>query len=348
MSQPSQPSQASPAPRWSAGSAERSVERATQVYALLLRLCPRAFREECGAEVAQVFRQLARDAWAERGAWGALALFASALGDLAVGALGEYLALVEGAWNRSGMMSRMRSSAIMVFCAYIAFVVIGIGFQKSTEDVVKSSVPTAHPGVALAYDVVMGGAALALLATLAAGLPIAFAALRQAFAARRWGIVALFAVPPAALAIWLAYIWVVMNVWQPSHGATVTTQQPGVRLAALILVGLFVVAAIASVVAVSIAIARSNLRPELFRFALAPEIGLMLGMLVTVAGIVAWGAQMLAYAPNYLAGADGPIGLRATLGAHVIGDIALMTLTTLIVIVGLARGYSARRTQAAA
>jgi hypothetical protein len=57
---------------------------------------------------------------------------------------------------------------------------------------------------------------------------------------------------------------------------------------------------------------------------------------------------MLNYAPNYLAGTDGPIGLRATLGAHVVTDVALMTLATLIVIVGLARGFSARRMQAVA
>ncbi|HEY7848992.1 MAG TPA: hypothetical protein VIC27_02950, partial [Ktedonobacterales bacterium] len=294
----------SPAPRWST----RGAACATQVYTLLLRLCPRAFREEYGAEVTQVFRQLCRDAWAERGAWGALTCFALALGDLMRGALAEYLALVEGAWNRSGIMSRMRSSAILVFSAYIAFVVIGMGFQKSTEEVVKSNLPTTHPGIALAYKVVMVGAALALLATLVAGLPIAFAALRRAFAARRWGIVALFAVPPISLAVVLAYLWLVQNVWQPSHGATVTTQQSGVFGAALILIGLFILAAIASVVAVSVAIARSNLPPELYRFALAPEIGLMVGMLVTVAGIAAWGIQMLNYAPNYLAGSDGPIG----------------------------------------
>ena len=336
--------QTSPGPRWAAS----GIERATQVYALLLQLCPRAFREEHGVEVAQVFRQLCRDAWAERGAWGALTCFVAALGDLAAGALAEYLALVEGAWNRSGVMSRMRSSAILVFCAYILFVVIGMSFQKSTEDVVKSGVPTAHPGIALAYNVVIGGAALALLATLAGGVPIAFAALRQALTTRRWGIAALFAVPPIALLVWLGYLWVAMNVWQPSRGATVTGQQSGVALAAIILIALFIVAAIASVLAVSVAITRSEIRPELYRFALTPEIGVAVGMLATVVGIAAWGAQMLTYAPNYLNGPDGPLGLRASLGSHVVVQIALMLLATLIVIIGVTRGFSARRTQALA
>lgn len=331
-----------PAPRWQAP----GMERATSAYTLLLRLCPRPFREAHGVEVAQVFRQLLRDAWQRDGAWGAAIFYLSALGDLLVSAVAEYLTLWGGLWNRSWVMYRMRSSAILVFCAYILFVVVGIGFQKSTEEVVKSNVPVAHPGVALAYDAVIAGAVIALLATLIGGLPIAFAALRQAFAQRRWGIVALFAVPPVSLAIWLGWTFTLLNVIFPSrHMVAPTTTLDHVYVYSWI--ALFVVAAIASVVSVSVAISRSETRPELFRFALAPEIGVALGMLVTLGAVATWGAQMLTYAPSYLAGPDGPVGLRATLGAHVITDIVLMSLTSLLVIAGIARGYSARRAQAA-
>lgn len=322
------------------------LARAAQAYALLLRLCPRAFREEYGAEVAQVFRQLLRDAWAERGAWGALSCFVAALGDLATGALMDYLALTRGIWNRSGMMSRMRSSAILVFCAYIAFVVVGMGFQKSTEDVVKSSVPTAHPGVALAYEVVMGGAVIALLATLAGGLPLAFAALRQALATRRWGTVALFAVPPIALLVWLGWLWTLQNVIHPGQ-LSASNPLDQTHLFIYSFVGLFIVAAIVSVLAVSVAIARSEIRPELYRFALTPEIGVALGMLVTIGAIVAWGVQMMSYAPSYLNGADGPVGLQASLGQHLVADIVLMSVAALIVIAGIVRGYSGRGSAAA-
>ena len=327
--------------------AAHTIARAAQLYALLLRLCPRAFRQEYGAEVAQVFRQLLRDAWTERGAWGALSCFVAALGDLALGALLEYLALAKGVWNRSGMMSRMRSSAILVFCAYIAFVVVGIGFQKSTEDVVKSSVPTAHPGVALAYYVVMGGAVIALLATLAGGLPLAFAALRQALATRRWGIVALFAVPPIALLVWLGWLWVLQNV---IHVGQLSASNPldQTHLYIYSFVGLFIVAAIVSVLAVSIAIARSEIRPGLYRFALTPEIGVALGMVVTIGAIVAWGVQMLTYAPSYLSSPDGPVGLQASLGQHLVGQIVLMAVATLIVIAGIVRGYAGRGSEAVA
>lgn len=337
--------QTSPAPRWTGSTPSTSagsIERATRLYTSLLRLCPQTLRDEYGAEMAQVFRQLASDAWAERGALGALTCFTSALGDLVVGAVAEYLALVEGAHSRSWMMNRMRASAILVFCAYIAFVVLGIGFQKSTEDVVKSNVPAMHPGISLAYNAVIVGAVIALLATLAGGLPLALAALRQAFVRRRWGIVALFAVPPICLAIWAAWTWALLNVIFPArHVAAPVTTLDHVYVYSWIAV--FIAAAIASVVSVSVAIARSDLPPQLFRFALAPEIGVALGMLVTVGAVVAWGAQMLGDAPNYLAGQDGPVGLSATLGAHIIADIVLMGLATLLVIVGIVRGFSARR-----
>ncbi len=320
-------------------------DRVTRIYALLLWLAPRAFREAHGAEVAQVFRQLYRDAWAQRGVWGALGFLAAAAGDLLGGILGEYLALCWGIWNRSWVMSRLRSSAILVFCAYIAFVVIGMGFQKMTEDVVKSTVPTAHPGIALAYDGVIAGALIALLATLVGGLPIAFTALRQAIAARRWGIVALFAVPPIALVVWLGWTWTLLNVIFPTNQTANTPPTSNIYVYSW--VALFVVAAIASVAAVATAITRSEIRPDLFRFALAPEIGVALGMLVTVAAMSAWGIQMLSDAPNYLAGNAGPLGFDISLGSSLIAHIALMGLATLIVIAGIARGYGARHTAVA-
>lgn len=337
-------SQLSTAPRRTAPSGERAV----RLYALLLRLAPRGFREAHGAEVAQVFRQLYRDAWARAGAWSALACLAAALGDLLVGVTGEYLALGWGVWNRSWVMSRLRSSAILVFCAYIAFVVVGMGFQKLSEDVVKSSVPTTHPGVGLAYDGVMAGAMIALLATLAGGLPIAFAALRQALAARRWGIVALFAVPPISLLIWLAWTWALVNLVSRLVPASAKADPQHPLMLGLFgsWVGLFIVAAIASVLAVSVAISRSDVRPDLFRFALAPEVGVALGMAVTVAAMIAWGVQLASAAPRFLTGNAGPLGFEASLQANLIAHIALMGLATLMVIAGVARGYTARRTAA--
>ncbi len=333
----------STAPRRQVGAGAACV---TQAYAWLLWLCPRAFREEYGAEVMQVFRQLVSDAWARRGVRGALALFISASGDLFVGALKDYLALGMGLWNRSSVMLRMRSSAILVFCAYIAFVLIGMGFQKSTEEVVKSNLLTTYAGIGLAYHAVIVGAVIALLATLAGGLPIAFAALRQAWAARRWGIVALFTVPPISLADVLGWLWLLQNVIFPANHASPTRTLPN-ELFAWSLVALFIVAAIGSVAAVSVAITRSEVQPDLFRFALAPEVGVALGMLVTVIAIVVLNLQLQTYAPNYLAGPDGPIFLRATLGAHLVTDIILMALATLLVIFGIARSFSARHTQAA-
>lgn len=316
-----------------------AIERAARVYRLALHACPSPMRAAHGGEMAQVFRCLSRDAWAARGALGvAMTLFA-ALGDLLSGVVEEYAALLLGTLYRGWSMYRLRSSAILVFCAYIVFIVSGMGFQKLTEEVVKSSVPATHPTVALAYDVVAGGAVLALLATLAGGLPIALATAREALAARRWGILALFAVPPVMLALWLGWTFIILNTLASARPAA--TPAPGWVL--LSWVGLFGVAAVVSVLAVALAISRVSLRPALYRFALGPEVVLALGMVVTLLAAGGWTAQVWAVAPSYLTARSGGLGFGYSVIANLIAQMAIMLIATIIVVAGIARGYEARR-----
>lgn len=322
-------------------SAPRSIAVAAWLYTALLALCPPGFRRAHGREMAQLFRQLCGDAWAERGSWGVALRSGSALADLLWGALAEsvseYSALLLGAFQWRWGMARMRSSAIVLFCAYIALVLDGIAFQKSTEDVVKSSLPSAHPALAVTYLVIQGAAALGLLATLAGGVPLAVAALRQAISARNWGTIALFAVPPLLLAVWLIYTWLLLNVIFPAHIALSVHQTVGFGLAAS-WIALFLLAAVLSVAAVSMAIAHSDISPRLYRFALAPETGVVLAMALTAAGVAAWSIQLRLIAPAMLAAPDGPIGLKASLGSHLVADFALMLLATLVALAGRVRG----------
>lgn len=326
-------------------SAPGSVTLATRVFAALLWVAPRPFRQAHGSEVTQVHRQLCRDAWAERGAWGVALLSGPALADLLGGALLEYAALLlgfVGAWNRSWSMSRIRSSAILVFCAYIAYTLVGLGFMKSNEEVVKSSLPTAHPALGAAYLLVEAAAGLGLLAVLIGGLPIALTALRGALATRRWGVVALFAVPPVALLVWLGYTWLLLNVIFPSHAGTNVHQTLGFGLA-LSWMALFILAAVASVAAVSAAISRSEVAPRLYRFALGPEAGVVIAMALTTIGVVAWTAQLWMLAPQAVTASNGPLGLNLSLGANLIGHSAVMLAATVVALAGLLRGGEAAR-----
>ena len=198
----------------------RSVSLTLLVWSALLRLCPRTFRQVYAGEMEQVFRVMLLDAWREDGLRGVARLWTPALGDVLLGAAaahGDDIGLSIDALRRSWFMSRMRSSAITIFCAYIALVLTGMGFQKLTEDIMKTNIPSAYPGVGLAYDAIIAGAVLALLAVLVGGLPIAWDAIIQALGARRWGVLALFAVPPISLAIWLGWTWAILNVIAPAE-----------------------------------------------------------------------------------------------------------------------------------
>ena len=240
-------------------------------------------------------------------------------------------------------MSRMRSSAITIFCAYIALVLTGMGFQKLTEDIMKTNIPSAYPGVGLAYDAIIAGAVLALLAVLVGGLPIAWDAIIQALGARRWGVLALFAVPPISLAIWLGWTWAILNVIAPAKQVH-TAYAPSVIGIGRSWVGLLILAAIASVTAVSIAVSRSQISTGRYRFALNAAIVATFGMFVTMLGVTAFGLQILSVAPQYLSGIASPLLFGESTGLSLVIQATVMLIASAIAIYSLFRGLGSRPT----
>ncbi|HEU0026455.1 MAG TPA: hypothetical protein VFQ25_05005 [Ktedonobacterales bacterium] len=321
----------------------RSVSATLAIWSALLRLCPRAFRQSHAVEMEQVFRAMLLDAWHERGARGVARLWAPALGDLLIGAAaahGDDLGLSLEALKWSWLMSRMRSSAITIFSAYIALVLAGVGFQKLTEDIMKTTLPNAYPGIALAHDAIVVGAIIALLAVLVGGLPIAWDAISQALSARRWGIVALLAVPPISLAIWLGYIWAALNVFVP-NGLSESARVAQAHLLGRILVALFLLAATASVIAVSVAVSRSQITAERYRFALRAAIAATLGMFITMAGVAAFSLQVLAAAPQDLSALATPLGFGESTGLSLLIQTIVMLLASIAAALSVFRGLSA-------
>src|SRR5690242_20079339 len=145
-----------------------------------LRFYPPAWRARYGEELASVIESSSS----------ALPFL---LLDVLRGALDAHLHPELVAERGLNMPARLRSSEIAVFAAFIASVVAGIGFQKSSEDIMK--VDGSQTTLGITYLLVEIGAVVALLAVLAGGVPIALAALRFALAHRRRDILALFAVP---------------------------------------------------------------------------------------------------------------------------------------------------------
>jgi hypothetical protein len=321
----------------------RSVGATLAIWSALLRLCPRAFRQSHAMEMEQVFRAMLMDAWRAHGLRGIARLWAPALGDLLVGAMaahGDEIGLSFEALKRSWLMSRMRSSAITIFSAYIALVLTGMGFQKLTEDIMKTSIPTTYPGVRLAYDAIVVGAVIALLAVLVGGLPIAWAAIRQALSDRRWGVLALFAVPPISLAIWLGWTWTILNVIQPAKQAP-TNHDPFEIGIGRSWVGLLILAAIVSVAAVSIAVARSPISGERYRFSLRAAIVATLGMFITMAGVAAFGLQIQAIAPQALTALASPLEFGQSTGVNLVVQVIVMLVASIVAAFSVFRGLSA-------
>jgi hypothetical protein len=305
----------------------------------LLALHPASFRREFATSIQQVFRQSCLDAYHAGGSLGVARLWLPALGDLLYGALAEHAALLTLSLKGSSHMPQYRRSASMIFAAFIAFVIVGIGFQKSSEDIMKSALPTTYPLLAVSYYAMMAGAIVALLAVLIGGVPIALAALRYALANRRLDILARFMVPLVALLVILADVFVVVSL--NIGGNTAATIHTPARFAGIgSVVVLFILGAAASVYAVLDAIARSDINERLLRFALLPGVLATVAMIVMAVANLVWSFSLWQHAPDLFWGNDGILATSTLVG--IVVQALVMVVATIIAIRALIQGFSAR------
>lgn len=302
----------------------------------LLRLYPTAWRSRYGAEFAALLDEYP--------------LTPFALLDVCLGALDAHIAPQDATGRILRALHQPRRSAITVFCAYIAFVIAGLAYNQMIEDDLPA-LDTSHPAIAAAYHVILYGSAIALLAVLAGGLPIALAVARRALVVRRKDILLLFAVPPLSLAVWLMWGWINLNVIAPSNAyhavpAVPVVHHPPGNLLFVSWLAAFGLAALASTAAVSIAVSRCEVAPGLFRRALAPAALATLLMLIMLSGAVAWGLFVHAAMPDYLDRTTGPLG--ETIYLSWLNQVAIMALATLVAAIALLRAYRTRGDEPAA
>jgi hypothetical protein len=297
--------------------------RSPAVRSWALRLYPSDWRARYGDEFAALLEDYP--------------LTPFALFDIFLGALDARLTPFDENGRILRMLNQPRRSVITVFIAYIAFVLAGINYQRMIEDDIKTLNP-AHPAVAAAYNVVYWASAVSLLAVVAGGLPIGLAIARRALTQRRWDILALLAVPPLSLAIWLGWTWVLLNVVAPSAAAQ-NMPRSTAGLFFLSWMGVFLLAAIASTAAVSIAVARSEAPARLYRFALGPATVAALTMAVMFGAVLAWGLLVQSQAPGYLNQLDGPRPYTIPIMTGWIVGLVVMALTTLLAATALIRAW---------
>jgi hypothetical protein len=286
------------------------------VYRRLLVLHPAAFRRMYGADIVQVLRATCWQAYRQASAVGVMRLWPGALLDLVRGALAEHAELLFSSAKGSPIMVAYRRSAGAVFAAYIAFVLAGIGFAKMSEEVMKSSLPTAHPILAVAYWAVAVGAMVSVLAVVVGGVPLAFAALRYAWANGRRDILARFAVPPLALLVIIAAASIVLH-FNIGGNTEATIHTPARILAIGGLVALFIAGAAASVWAVLDAIARSEVAAPLVRFTFVPGVVTLVAMVGMLLASLVWAIGLWQVAPDRFWGNEGVLATSTVLAISV-------------------------------
>jgi hypothetical protein len=218
-------------------------------------------------------------------------------------------------------MQRQRNALLAIFCAYIAFVIAGLGLQKMTEYGDFQSVAAHQLTVGLPFKIVYFGSAVSLLAVLIGGVPLAAAALRQALADRRFGIAALFAVPPVALALFVGFIILyTRNVTQSAASGHIH-----------LVVGAFVVAAVLSTSAVCFGIsATSRGTYALLGFARWPAVITAATMLIMCVATIVVALRVNAVAP-------GIVGDMTSYYTFTLLNVTiLMTLATIVAAIGAA------------
>lgn len=311
------------------------------VYKCLLALQPPAFRREFAAPITQVFRQTCLDAYRSAGIAGLVRLWPRAAADVVYGALAEYSALLLQGLKGSPNMDQYRRSASIIFAAFIAFVVAGIGFNRISEDTMKSALPAEHPLLAIAYGAMVIGALIAVAAVLIGGLPVAFAALRYALSHRRLDILSRFLAPPVALAALVASVVVVARF--DIGGNTLATIHSPARIAgAGVVVAIFILGAIASTAAVLDAIARSEIDGHLLRFTLLPGSLAIVAMVDMVVAFALWSFSLWHDAPSLFWGNEGILATSTVVS--LLAQVILMVGATAIATRAAVRGFAARRT----
>src|SRR5690348_16325664 len=163
------------------------VSRVQRWAPRLLRLYPRAWRDRYGEEMASVLVEHRVTHW-------------TAL-DLVLGALDAHLHGDLLPRRLVSMTHRIRSSEIAIFCAFVLFCIAWLPLSLVRDPLpIWQDAVAAHPELLIALTLLGIAAPIATLAILVGGVPLVVSALAQSITARRWWLLALFAVPILAVA----------------------------------------------------------------------------------------------------------------------------------------------------
>ncbi len=304
--------------------------------------------------------------WRERYAEEFEALLEQCLGspldvvDIILGALDAHLQLLNGdqvSWRWLNMLNKLRTTILMVFAAYIGYIVAGMALVGLVDDSPMIPLMGSNLAPATAWRIIEGGAMVALLAVVIGGMPLAITVIRRALTADRRNL-KLLLVPVyslVALGVYLGFIFMV-GTGRIHIGGVVRAVTPdnfplGNKLILAGLMVLFILGAIASTLAVWRVVTRTDVEKETFqvgtqsisiriyKFAYIPAIIATLSMLVMLGATLVWSWLVFTSLPQVF---SGDFGLwQTSTQAWLFGILAVMVICSAEAIAGLARGRSA-------
>jgi hypothetical protein len=282
--------------------------------------------------------------------------------DILLGAVDAHLLLLSGEslnWRVMNMLNKIRTAVLIVFAAYIGFIVAGFALVGMADDSPMIALTKTNPVLSVAWNTIQAGAAVALLAVVIGGMPLAITVIRRALTESHRGL-GLLLVPVLAflaLILYAAFILAVGlgRIHIPGVFPVVPPGAfpPGNRLLMAGLMAFFVLGAIASTLAVWKVVSRTDIEQETFRaikrsltvkiyhFAFWPAVVTTLAMFVMLAATITWGSLAFSSLPGAFAGNFGPWGTSTQVWFA--GIILLMALSTVVAFLGLMRGRSRQK-----
>lgn len=237
------------------------------------------------------------------------------------------------------MLSLLRRSLLMMFCAYIGFVLAGIAFQKLTESRDFAEAASMHSIIGLSFNLVGLGALVTLLAVLAGGLPIALSILRNALTQKRYGSLLLLAVPFLACVAFFGILNGLEAIPLSDRHLAPLWQT---FLPRGIFLGVLLAAVIVSTGALCCAFARSEIPTPLLRFAVLPSLLMTLAMTLILAATLVWGLSLSTTVPQLFNSNEGIFGTSTS--ATWLKIVVIMAITTTLAVISFIRGHSAHTT----
>jgi hypothetical protein len=316
------------------------------IRAWLTRLYPRPWRDRYAEEFDALLEQCLHTPWD--------------VVDILLGALDAHLQLLNGDdvnWRLMNMINKLRTAILVVFTAYIGFIVAGMGLVGLLDDSPVLPLMKTELAPAIAMTIVQVGSVVALLAVVIGGLPLAFTVIRHAMTVDRRDL-GLLLVPVISFIILVLYFGFIFLVGTGRIQITGVIQAvqpdnfpPGNRIMLAGLALVFVLGAIASTLAVWKVVSRSDkdqatfqaagrvLNVDVYKFAYIPAVIASIAMLAMTISTIVWSFLVFSALPEIYFGNFG-VWMTST-PPWVYGIISVMLASSLAALLGVIRGRSA-------